>query len=135
MGKYTPKNLNTQVMAKRNTEKVVNVRFVIAGDGPDLPRMKDDAAKLVLVQIVAEAVSRFYPGLKYTEKPTDYQLCLEKFPPMLIEAAGYTGLMVKLLCGPTDIVKNGETGWLCEIDALAITQTCELLQDETLCQR
>ena len=44
---YTPKNLNNWVtVAKRITEKVANVRFVIAGDGPDLPRMKDDAAKL-----------------------------------------------------------------------------------------
>lgn len=139
---YTPKNLNNWVtVAKRITEKVADVRFVIAGDGPDLPRMKDDASKLGIGSKFVFLGHVQHSKLAEIYRAADVFLLTsssESFGRVLIEAATAELPVVATRCaGPIDIVKNGETGWLCEIDAIeAIThKTCELLQDETLRQK
>ena len=97
--------------------------------------MKDDAAKLGIgSKFVFLGMSSILnlPVNIPSSRRIFINFCLVKVSAeCLIEAATAELPVVATRCaGPIDIVKNGETGWLCEIDAIeAIThKTCELLQ-------
>ena len=119
------------VISRRHPE----ARFVIAGDGPELARLQVAAAKLGLARVI-----EFAGFVPYCELPRLYAKATavlltspaEGFARVLVEAASQgTAAVSTASAGPRDVVINGVTGFLHEVEDVAALadSVCVLLRE------